>query len=64
MDNNRLFVAGLCVQLRDKEIDFFPLNHALCLATTEDDNREQLDELKAMVQRLLDRVEKEVRKDL
>jgi inositol 1,4,5-triphosphate receptor type 1 len=46
-------------KLRSNEIDFFPINRAMSLAETEDKSAQELTELKRMIQRLLDRHERE-----
>ncbi|XP_065834186.1 inositol 1,4,5-trisphosphate receptor type 3-like isoform X2 [Oscarella lobularis] len=46
-------------KLKKDEIDFFPLNKAICLSDTEDASIEQIQELKNMIQQLLDRHQRE-----
>ena len=49
-------------QVHEEKIDFFPLLHALALEKEEDETGKQLEELKAMVERVLQRFEEEVKK--
>lgn len=47
-------------QIKDEEIDFFPLFHALALEEVEDGTAKQLDELRNMVKGVIKRFEDDV----
>ena len=49
------------IQIRDKQIKFFPLLQALCLEAEEDETAQQLKELRTMVTSVLERFKEEVR---
>ena len=55
-----MFMVNSSLQIRDGKIEFFPLLHALALEVEVDETGQQLNELKAMVERVLKRFEEEV----
>ncbi len=49
-----------CVQISEGQLDFFPLLDALALETEDDETSAKLDELREMVESVLERFKKEV----